>query len=697
MIHSMRQSTLETLGLGSVLEIFRNGRLPVDAGKLVNRVFGEPGKRGSLVVSGANGIVGAGKVMQLGSRLEPYGVRVVGLDFPDAPDGIGKQYPGLVRAFGPEGAARIMTNVVRMSYDGKNLPAELEGFRPRYLLEAIPEILDIKKAHYDLFRKAFPGIEIRSVTSGFPSAELGVGIAHPAFPHEINKVWEVVEEEPSPITQLHWALGLIPIPVSDHWSFVLDVQFCGLTLAGTRYHHATNMPFWKIDKYLRQLVGPNPFRAHDAIGAAGANFLTWSCLHHLSQRYGALFEPTPELVEHKDSGQNWYPLDHFRPLVDWRLDGNEAEEELRGWILGSLIQMTSLTLHEQRGHLAHVNAIGELCAQFRRGILAVIRDLGPDSAINAVGSYHRLHPEAAEKAWYPAVFEGMEGHDWQQLYVNAEHDGTTGVITISRESYNADVDRELNRAIDWLRAEGIANVIVTGDFHLSTQMVGADTSEFFPALADASEGARVAGTWSKTARRLNDDFEVSVGFINGKRCLGGMLELMMHCHYLVAANGTTLGMPEVTLPVVPGMEGCHWPFRKAGSEHWPKLLNLLLSGRSIKAEDAAAWLIDHAGTLDESLKVVWSLATGGDSGVARRKVEAGALKGVPTEVGGLPAAGGPATDAARKAIMGSIQGSCGATLAEALEVQTRHSAEFMTTPECRKGRVGAEYARTVVK
>ena len=65
-----------------------------------------------------------------------------------------------------------------------------------------------------MFREAFPGIEIRSVTSGFPSSELGVGVAHPAFPHEINKVWEVVEPKTSPITQLLWALGLIPVPVS---------------------------------------------------------------------------------------------------------------------------------------------------------------------------------------------------------------------------------------------------------------------------------------------------------------------------------------------------------------------------------------------------------------------------------------------------------------------------------------------------
>ena len=127
------------------------------------------------------------------------------------------------------------------------------------------------------------------------------------------------------------------------------------------------------------------------------------------------------------------------------------------------------------------------------------------------------------------------------------------------------------------------------------------------------------------------------------------------------------------------------------------LLHLLLGGRSVNAEKGVGWLIDHAGPLEESLKVVWDLATEGDSGVARRKVEAHALESMPREVGGLPAPGGPATEAARKAIMDSIQSSCSSTLAEALEVQTKHSAEFMTTSWCRKGRVGAECARTVVE
>jgi enoyl-CoA hydratase/carnithine racemase len=561
-------------------------------------------------------------------------------------------------------------------------------------LEAIPEILEVKKKHYRVFREAYPDIAIRSVTSGFPSSELGVGIAHPAFPHEINKVWEVVEPEPSAVTQLLWALGLVPVPVSDHWSFVLDVLFCGITLAGLRYHEASNMPFWKIDKLVRKLVGPNPFRAHDVIGAKGADFLTWSCLHHLSGIYGELFEPTAELEERKETGESWYPPNHFRPLVDWRLSDEESEL-FRSWILGPLFQMTSLLVHESRGHLSNLNAIGELCAQFRKGVLAMARAEGVDSVIKTVEAYHTLHPAAAEDAWHPEAFQDMDAPEWQQLYVNAEHDGEVGVITISRESYNGDVDTELNRALDWLKAAAIDRVILTGDFHLSTQMIGADVSEFFPAVEEAEEGFRIASGWSRTARRFDEEFRSSVGVVNGKRCLGGMLELLMHCHYLVAVKGAQLGMPEVTLPVIPGMEGCHWPFRKARSDDWGKVLELLLSGQAVRASEAVGWLIDFTGSLEDTLGMAWTLATEGEGGLPRREVEGGILEGVPTEVPGLQNTGGAVGQVARTAMVECVQGACGSILTEALELQARHSAAFMTSSACKEGEIGAQYTKTM--
>ena len=225
-------------------------------------------------------------------------------------------------------------------------------------------------------------------------------------------------------------------------------------------------------------------------------------------------------------------------------------------------------------------------------------------------------------------------------------------------------------------------------------MVGADTNEFFSALNNAEEGFRISLSWSKTARRLNDEFKVSVGFINGKRCLGGFLELLMHCHYLIAVQDAKLGMPEVTLPVVPGMEGCHWSFRKAKKEDWPKLLELLLSGKQVSANEAVGWLVDYTASEENAFKLAWKLVTGKEHGLVKRDLNENALKELSFEIK-LQVPENPGMEAARKAIIDTIRDSCAADLKEAINVQAKHSADFMISEFCKQGRVGSEYNRVM--
>lgn len=683
MATALRQDTLETIGLGNVLEIFKNGKLPANARDLSEKIFGSDG---SLAVSGAEGTVGAGKIAQLGSRLRPYNVPIVALDMGYGRNSLQQQYRGLVGSFGAKTSDEIFSNVCRFFYDGKKLPRSLMSTRPRVLIEAIPEILKVKKDHYSLFREAFPDIQIFSVTSGFPGSETGVSTGHPSFPHNINKVWEMVEQEPSDWTRLLWSLGLIPIRVADYWSFVLDVVFCGMMLASLRYYEAKRMPFPAIDKLVRELLGPIPFRAHDAIG--GANFLTHSCLDHLNKIYeGNLFKPVAELVDRIDGRRPWYPEE--RPAINWRLD-KEEHGLFKTWMLGPLVQMTCLMLHEKRADLTSMNAIGELCAELRKGVVILLRSLGPDEAIGIVEEYHKLHPEAAKGSWYPDALGQLETPAGKQIYVNALHDGTVGVISIGREALNDDTMSEMDRAIDWLKGEGIRRVILTSDFHLSTQLQGADTSEFFPALSDSDIGYAISSKWSKVSRRLYDDFEVSVGVIPGKRCWGGCLELMLHCHYVVSVDGAALGFPEVTLPVVPGMEGCHWPFRRTGSEGQQRVLHMLLSGESVKAKDAVGWLIDYAGSMEQALQTAMKIVAGGDHGLDKRDLNAAAMSALPSDVLGL------AASPAREAIAKCVKDACGASCEDALEIQARHSAEFMTTKHCHKGVIGQTYSKIKV-
>ena len=386
-------------------------------------------------------------------------------------------------------------------------------------------------------------------------------------------------------------------------------------------------------------------------------------------------------------------MNHLRPMVDWSLD-EAGKAELDAWILGPLFQMTSLMLHEKRAQLTQLNRIGELCAQFKNGVLAMARRLGTQKVLDLVAAYHKLAPDSAGSPWYPEEYGRMDHPEWQQLYVNAEHDGRVGVLTFSCESYSQDVDAELNRAVDWLRGQGIDRVIVTGDFHFSTQLAGAETSDFFPALAAPELGTALAAQWSRTARRLNDEFAVSVGFVAGKRCMGAFLELLSHCHYLVAVDSADLGMPEVGLPVVPVMEGCHWFFRKAAPEAWPQVLAMLLDGKPVKAGKAMGWLADFAGPLDGAIKAAWAIASG-ESPVARRAVDGKALAGLPAEVPGLPA-GNAKVEAGRRAILDAVRESAAAPLADALAVQAGHAGRFLGHPSCKSGSVGTAFAKSAV-
>jgi hypothetical protein len=85
--------------------------------------------------------------------------------------------------------------------------------------------------------------------------------------------------------------------------------------------------------------------------------------------------------------------------------------------------------------------------------------------------------------------------------------------------------------------------------------------------------------------------------------------------------------------------------------------------------------------------------TDGDHKLPRRKIEDGALTGLPREVSGLPAADNPLTESARRAIMDCMQKSCVAPLSEALAIQSKHSGGFMTTPECKQGSIGADFTK----
>jgi 3-hydroxyacyl-CoA dehydrogenase len=157
----------------------------------------------------------------------------------------------------------------------------------------------------------------------------------------------------------------------------------------------------------------------------------------------------------------------------------------------------------------------------------------------------------------------------------AQHDGIA-VVTICNPPVNvisAAVRAGLQDALAGL--EGAADVrAVVLAAEGSTFCSGADIAEF--------AGPPKEAEYRDLFRRL-EQFPVPIVAALHGTVLGGGLELALACHYRIAARGTRLGLPELTLGIIPGAGGTQRMPRLIGVE---KTLELLFGGRPVDAAQA---------------------------------------------------------------------------------------------------------------
>lgn len=116
-------------------------------------------------------------------------------------------------------------------------------------------------------------------------------------------------------------------------------------------------------------------------------------------------------------------------------------------------------------------------------------------------------------------------------------------------------------------------------------IAGADLHSFEPIFKDPARGAEIIATGHRVFDKLQNLPFPTVAFIQGA-CLGGGMEMALACTYRLASDSskTLLGLPEVSLGIVPG-----W----GGTQRMPRLiglvegLSIVLSGKPIKANKAS--------------------------------------------------------------------------------------------------------------
>lgn len=205
---------------------------------------------------------------------------------------------------------------------------------------------------------------------------------------------------------------------------------------------------------------------------------------------------------------------------------------------------------------------------------------------------------------------------YQNILLDKQND--ISIITINRpeklNALNKQTIEELHHALEAENLDPISKVIIITGSGTKAFVAGADISEF--AHFSVTEGEQLAAQGQKILFDFIENLQTPViAAVNGF-ALGGGLELAMAAHFRIASDNAKMGLPEVTLGVIPGY---------GGTQRLPQLigkgraLELIMTGKPIDAQTALNYgLVNHVVTQDELLPLAKSLA----SGIARNSTVA---------------------------------------------------------------------------
>lgn len=174
-----------------------------------------------------------------------------------------------------------------------------------------------------------------------------------------------------------------------------------------------------------------------------------------------------------------------------------------------------------------------------------------------------------------------------------EKDNGISVITINRptklNALNKATIEELHHAFNAEdKDKSTRAIIITGSGEKAF-VAGADISEF--AHFSVEEGGKLAAQGQELLFDFVENLSTPViAAVNGF-ALGGGLELAMSAHFRIASDNAKMGLPEVTLGVIPGYGGTQRLPQLVGKG---RAMEMIMSAAMIDAETAKNYgLVNH--------------------------------------------------------------------------------------------------------
>ena len=208
--------------------------------------------------------------------------------------------------------------------------------------------------------------------------------------------------------------------------------------------------------------------------------------------------------------------------------------------------------------------------------------------------------------------------------IELKNEGAVWLLTINRpqamNALNSLVLTELAEALEFLSLRNFADcrcVVLTGAGEKSF-VAGADIKEL--TSLDPISGKKFAEGGQRLFRRFENLQVPVIAAVNGF-CLGGGLELALACDFIIASVNAKLGLPEVTLGLIPGFGGTVRLARRVGMA---RAKEMVFTGDFISASKALeVGLVNEVVSLPEllptALKLANTIASRGSLAVQRAK------------------------------------------------------------------------------
>ena len=182
-------------------------------------------------------------------------------------------------------------------------------------------------------------------------------------------------------------------------------------------------------------------------------------------------------------------------------------------------------------------------------------------------------------------------------------------ITINRpsqlNSLNSATISDLNQAITVAEKDKQVRCIIITGADTKAFVAGADIKEFIK--FNVNQGKNLAKQGQELLFDLLEKATTpSIAAINGF-ALGGGLELAMACHMRIASDNAKMGLPEVSLGVIPGYGGTQ---RLANLVGKGKAMEMITTAIMLSAAEAKDWgLVNHVCTQEELIPMAEKLAS----------------------------------------------------------------------------------------